>query len=831
LRRLLKLALWGVMTCAILATSALGAFWWYIVRDLPQINSLRDYKPKLITRILARDGSEIGSIAEERRIVVPIESIPNHVRDAFIASEDNHFYEHQGLDYGGIVRATWANLRAGHTVQGGSTITQQVAKTFLLSSERSYRRKLQDMVLALRIEQALDKNDILYLYLNQIYLGSGAYGVEAAAQTYFGKSAKDLSVAEAAVIVGVVPAPGKWTPRRSPKLARKRQELVLRRMQEEHFIDPAQYRAALAEKLVYASQRTTPLEEASKCYVEEVRRWLTERYGEERVMTGGLTVQTSLDPEQQIAAYRAVRKGLRAHSRRAGYRGPNRNVPPSEWNQVLEEIAAERPPTPLPGDGTRRKALVTAVNDKAQEIVLALGPKREIHWGLADVQWARKPDPTQDSAMAALTHVSDALHAGDLVTVERLEDDKNGNARYGLFQEPEAEGALLALEVATGNVTAMIGGYEFERSQFNRAVQARRQPGSSFKPFIYAEALRRGYTPASIVYDTPMVFEDDFGTWKPKNYTFSFSGPITVREALANSKNISTIKILQSVGVQPVVERARAMGVRSELEPNLSLALGSSAVTLAELVRAYAAFPAGGRLLEPVYVREVRSRDGDLLDSNISLLTERPAPYGEGGARTGGANLRGPFTAVAQGPPNSEPASAQPSPSGTQDPLPIPEGYALDPQTAYLMVDMMRAVVEEGTGQRVKALGRLVAGKTGTTNELYDAWFIGYSPSIVAGAWVGYDNIASLGANETGARAASPIFIDFMRVALQSEPKDLSFPVPPGIEFYRIDKKTGLLARGGQEAIFQPFREGTQPTEYEATSAGAPRPTRAPRLD
>jgi penicillin-binding protein 1A len=834
LRRLVRIALACVAVASLFALLTLGAFWWYIVRDLPQITSLRDYKPKLITRILAADGTEIGSLSEERRIVVPIETIPDHVLQAFVASEDDRFYEHKGIDYGGIVRAMLANLRAGGIKQGGSTITQQVAKTFLLSSDRSYIRKVKDMILAMRIEKFLDKNEILYLYVNQIYLGSGAYGIEAAAREYFGKHASDLTLAEAAVIVGVVPAPSKYTPRRAPKRAKERQELVLRRMREERFIDDADYRAAVAEPLILVPEITTTAEVAGKYFVEEARRWSVGRYGEEKVLTGGLVIQTTMDIAQQVAAWQSVRRGLRAHSRRVGYKGALKNVPRDGWKAAIEEIGAEPLERPKPGEGSHRKALVTAVDDAKKSATIALAPDREARLQLADMKWARKPDAALDGAGTAIGKVSQALAPGDLIEVEVLARDPDGTLRYGLYQEPPAEGALLAMEVNTGKVPAMIGGYDFDRSQFNRALQARRQPGSAFKPFIYAEALRHGFTPATIVYDTPMVFEDDLGTWKPKNYTYSFSGPITIREALAKSKNISTIKILQSIGVQPVIERVRALGIQSELEPNLALALGSSGVTLAELVRAYAAFPSGGKLLDPVFISEVKDRSGKVLDANVSLLGGAPEPWAD-------------QETVAVDPEPTEPASAtgqvfasvaMPPSSTTGEagaPIEIPPGHAIDPQSAYLMVDMMRAVVEEGTGQRAKALGRPIAGKTGTTNDLYDAWFVGYSPTIVTGTWVGYDTVASLGANETGSRAAAPIFVDFRKVALQNEPRGTSFPVPPGIEFHRIDKTTGLLARGGEEGIFQPFRAGTQPTEYDpettSTPEGGTRTIRAPRLD
>jgi penicillin-binding protein 1A len=778
---------------AVVAWAALYAL---ILRDLPEIQSLRDYEPNLITRVLAHDGQEVAQIYRERRIVVPIEDMPEHLVRAFIAAEDDAFYEHEGLDYLGIARAAFANLRAGRVRQGGSTITQQVAKTFLLSSQRTYVRKIKDMVLAMRIEGSLNKNEILYLYLNQIYLGSGAYGVEAAAQTYFGKPVSELDLAESALIAGLVPAPSLYTPFRSLENALRRQRFVLGRMLDQEFVTEEEAAEAELQELVFYERKRPEIASAAAFFVEEVRRYLVEKYDEELVLTGGLSVRTSLDVDKQIAAAKAVRAGLRAHAERSGYRGPLERLEEVAFEEKLVELGENHDPE-NEREGTIVPALVLEVDDKAERIRLAFGPERETTLGLDDVEWARKPDPNLDGAYTKLSRVSEALEPGWLVELERTGEDASGAPTYGLYAEPEAEGALIAFDLETGAVEAMTGGYSFSRSQFNRAVQMKRQPGSAFKPLIYAAALERGYTPATIVHDTPIVYEDsETGlVWKPGNYSDKFYGPITMREALAHSRNIATIKILRDIGVPPVLQLARAVGIDEKLEPNLGLALGASEVTLAQLVRAYATFGANGRRIEPKFVLEVLDRDGNLLEADVPLLLSGEEEDGE-------VSLPGDLVTEIR-------AQVDRDDRGS-----LPPGYGVDPITAYLMTDLLRAVVEEGTGRRVRALGRPMAGKTGTTNDLHDAWFIGYSPQTVAGVWVGYDQARPLGRNEAGSRAASPIFIDYMREALANEPKR-DFEVPTsGIVFARIDPKTGLVARSGDGvAVFQPFREGTAPAD------------------
>jgi penicillin-binding protein 1A len=814
------------LAVALVASVAVGAVVYSVVfSDLPEIYSLHDYRPNLITRVRAADGTVIGEISMERRVVVPIERVPEYLVQAFIAAEDDAFYEHEGLDYPSIMRAAWTNLKAGGVRQGGSTITQQVAKTFLLSSDRTFVRKLKDMVLAREIEQHLQKNEILYLYLNQIYLGSGAYGVEAAAQRYFDRPVEELTLAQAAVIAGVVPAPSRYSPRVSMELSRKRQEFVLRRMLAQGFITQDDHDTALAEEIVLARPEPSDTPSAVAYFHEEVRRYLVARYGENEVKTGGLDVVTTLDLAAQLDAHRALRLGLRNHDRRRGYRGASRQVPEEEWPLALEELTEAR-------EGRDEylglvvEGLVTEVDDAAGSARVALGGDVETSLPFEAVKWARKPDPDWDGAITRLTKVSQALQPGDLIRLERTGEITPESAEvelpagedgdqplpvptYALFQEPQAEGALFSMEVATGRVQALSGGFSFFRSQFDRATQMRRQPGSAFKPIVYATALRVGYTPATIVYDTPIVYRDASTgfTWKPGNYSDKFYGPITLRHALAKSRNVATVKVLRDIGIPPVIRMARALGIERDLEPNLSLGLGSSEVTLAELVRAYATFASGGRRVEPIFILEIRDRDGELLEENVRLFDALELAVREG------EELEPPNLSDDEVRERILEQLRQEVDRG-DDPNSPPPGYGLDPVTAFLMTDMLQAVVRDGTGWRAKALDRPTAGKTGTTNDLKDAWYIGFSPKVVAGVWVGYDTAANLGKNETGSRAASPIWVDYAS-RVMGRNRRIEFKVPDtGVVFARIDAATGKIACAGDEkAIFQPFREGTVPSE------------------
>ncbi|HKC49359.1 MAG TPA: PBP1A family penicillin-binding protein [Myxococcota bacterium] len=821
MRRLLKIAVALAVLGAVTTIVGVTLFYAVVLRDLPEINKLEDYRPNLITRVLDVDGNEVASFAKERRVVVPIEQIPKPVVEAFIAAEDGSFYEHTGLDYGGILRAAFTNFIEGRKAQGASTITQQVAKTFLLSPERSYTRKLKDMVLARRIEKALSKNDILYLYLNQIYFGAGAYGVEAASQTYFGKSARELQVNEAALLAGLVPRPAEWNPHVDPEMARRKQLLVLHRMVEQRFLAPEQHDMWAAQPMIFAKPHWQERDSATAFFVEEVRRYLMQHFGGDEVLTGGLTVHTTLDVTQQIDAWRAVRRGLREHDRRMGYRGPLRNVPEKDWAGARAEIAAANAAVLEPAEEELRQGLVIALDDKAQKVTLALGPEPDDRatLGLADVNWAAAPDPARDGMYPHVTRVSQALHKGDVVLLERGADGKT----WSLYQKPLAEGALLAVDLEKSELKAVVGGYSFAASEFDRALQSRRQPGSAFKPIVYAAALARGFTGATIVHDTAVVYDDDANgfAWKPENYSEDFFGPITLRTALAKSRNAATIRVLSDIGLAPVQGMAKALGIESPMEMNLGLALGNSEVTLGELVRAYTAFATGGKVIDPVFVLEVRDRNGRVLAQNVHLLeaSKEPLtpPVGEGADESAGP---GPDLDRVM-----EKLRAEVEGKTTPG---LPEGYHLDPIDAYLMTDMLRAVVDEGTGTKVKALGRPVAGKTGTTNDLRDAWFIGYTPELAAGVWIGYDAARNLGKNETGGRTAAPVFLEYMKKALEQRPVQ-EFSVPEGVVFARVDRATGLLAPSGDEnAIFMPFREGAAPTEVSPTQNGdaAARPLR-----
>ncbi len=833
MKRLVQVAL----ALGVLAITGAGfgvaLFYAFVLRDLPDIRSLDDYHPNLITRVYAADGTVIGEFYTERREIVPIERIPQFVVHAFIAIEDDAFYTHEGLDYPGIARAAWRNLVAGGVKQGGSTITQQVAKTFLLTSERTWVRKLRDMVLARRIEQHLDKNEILHLYLNQIYLGSGAYGVQAAAKTYFGKPVEALSIAEAALIAGVVPAPSRYSPFANPERARQRQLTCLRRMQEEGFLSAEDTQRAIDEPWHLAAPRSEPAVLASAYFAEEVRRYLYERFGSDLVLNGGLAVRTSLDPALQQTAWRAVRRGLREHDRRRGFRGPLRTVPEAERPAALEALARDNPPEPW-ADETRLSALVLSVDDARGTARLGLGGAREIELSLDDVAWAAPPNPELDGLNRKISKISSALPPGYVVEVEKtgMRAREAGAAPapvFALYQEPEAQGALFSLELESGRVRALVGGYDYRDSEFDRALQSRRQPGSAFKPIVYAAALDRGWTPARIVLDTPVVYDDPATgqSWKPENYTEEFYGPITLREALAQSRNVATIRLLQDLGLPPALEMAGRLGLPAQqLGSNLSLALGTSEVTLGELVRAYAILAANGRWIEPVFISEVRDRDGNVLEKDVPLLRRRAtAADAEGNP----AEPNGAADVLTLDDVLEKLRGGAASANGT---TPLPPGHVVDPVTAYLITDMMKAVIEDGTGRRARELGRPLAGKTGTTNDTIDAWFIGASPQIATGAWIGYDQVRTLGKNETGARAALPMWIEYMRAALEPYPP-VDFSQPEGVVVVRIDKKSGLLAASdASETLFQPFRDGTQPTEFPSTAAAGSEGTGAPpRLD
>jgi len=742
----------------------------YFMRGLPEIDILKHYQPNVVTKVFSKDGDLIGEFYVERRVVVPIDSMPEHLVKAFIAAEDAQFFEHEGVSYISIIRAFYKNLTAGKIVQGGSTITQQVARSFFLTPEKKVSRKIKEIIMAYRIESNLDKEEILNLYLNQIYLGNGAYGVQAAAQTYFGKDVSELTVAESALLAGLPKAPSKYSPYADEKLAKQRQEYVLSRMVEEGFISAETEAEALGEGFVLAPDEEKSLWVGSY-FTEHVRRHLEEKYGWDLLYRGGLNIYTTLDVKLQKAANEAVDRGLRDFDKRRGYRGPVRVLSTAEEVDAFrEEIDRKLERRPLEPDDVIL-GVITAVDKKLKTLRVDVGSRQGVIKD-RELRWARTYNPEGESDGKRVEDPIRLFNTGDVIEV-RVRDvplEPASPLSLALEQAPQAEAALLAMEPETGYVRAMVGGSGFSKTQFNRAVQALRQPGSAFKPIIYSAALDGNYTPATVVMDTPLVFDGEISEakWRPRNYDERFGGPTTVRKAIAKSRNVVTIKVLKDIGVAKAVDNARRLGITSPLAKDLSLALGSSAVTLQEMTTAFATFANLGRRPEPLFITYVTDKDGNVLEENDPLLTE-----------------------------------------------------ALSPETSFVMTKMLEGVIESGTAMRARSLGRPAAGKTGTTNNLNDAWFLGYVPGLVAGSWIGYDEERELGERETGSRAALPIWLDFMKKATADMPVR-NFDVPDGVEFARIDPETGLLAGPyTEEAIFEVFKSGTAPTEVSTRQAKA----------
>ncbi len=773
--RILLLTAGGLLVT--MALCLLGAYL-YVSARLPKVDTLADYRPPVITRILGDDGSLIAELYRERRILVPVSAMPRQLIEAFVAAEDSKFFHHQGLDLGSIARAALKNLRAGGIVQGGSTITQQVAKSLLLTPERKFSRKFKEAILAWRMEQHLTKEEILYLYLNQIYLGHGAYGVQAAAENYFAKNVEDLTLAECAILAGLPQAPSRYSPYRHLKRAKDRQRYVLERMAHEGYIPAEAAAQALTEELVI-HPRSKPQVPGAAYFTEQVRRYLEQTFGSEQTLTGGLEVHTTMNLAMQQAAQQAVRHNLRNHDRRQGYRGPLRTLSKDQQELFLTEQAVAWPEAPPVGE--RLEGLL--IKGGKQDLVVRIGsftgliPRKDIAWA-GNLQVLAQGQPVKVDSDKKLVK----LPVGSVLLVEVVQPLTNGKLGLALAQEPEAQAALVALDPRSGEVKAMVGGYDFSQSQFNRAIQAKRLPGSAFKPLIYAAALDKGYTPATIVLDTPLIYREkgeqgQVKEWKPKNYRGSFSGPTSLRRALARSYNVVTIKILQDIGVRYAIGYASKLGIESPLTADLTLALGSSAISPLELATAYSVFANGGVRFTPNYISRVVDRHGRVLES------VDPADFPEG-------------------------------PADQQQLIRNPTERVISPETAYLITNLMESVVQNGTGFRAKALGRPAAGKTGTTNDQKDAWFAGYVPQLIAVSWTGYDQERSLGKNETGSRAAAPAWVEFMKQSLKGVPRQ-HFPVPDAIEFRPIDPETGLLApEDGSEVIFEAFASGTAPTRY-----------------
>lgn len=749
----------------LLGAGTFGAVYIYFSRDLPKISRLEDYRPPIITTLLADDGRKIAEFSRERRKVIPLSDMPPQLIHAFVAAEDARFYVHEGIDFYSIIRAFIKNLTAGEIVQGGSTITQQVTKSFLLTPERSYQRKIKEAILAYRIDKQFTKDQILYLYLNQIYLGHGAYGVEAAAENYFSKPARQMTLAECAMLAGLPQAPSRYSPFQHPERAKTRQIYVLNRMIKEGFITGEAAEEAIREPLDIAGRRNLFAEKVPH-YTEHARRELIAMFDADKVYTEGYTVHTRVNIDMQDMARRAVEKGLRSLDKRQGYRGPIDRLPPEQIETFSRDLQSELELASLEA-GAITQGVVIDVDDEANAVSVRIGNARGTLL-LADMRWARPPDPDVEYTARRVTRPGSVLSVGDVILVRiKKKSDDGAHWMLALEQTPEVQAALLCMEAETGAIKAMMGGRDFFESQFNRAIQSRRQPGSAFKPIIYAAALDKGFTVATGIVDSPIVFEDrqtDI-VWKPENYDKTFHGLTLFREGLIFSRNIITVKILREIGIGYAIDYARKLGITSHLDRDLSLSLGSSGLSLLELVNAYSVFANQGVLIPPCFISKIEDRDGNVIYECL----------------------------------------AEPEP-------------VIEESTAYIITHLMEEVVKSGTGRRVRALNRPVAGKTGTTNNLNDAWFVGYTPEYIAGVWVGFDDRKPLGKNETGARAASPIWLDFMQQALEGKPIRV-FPVPDSVVFAKIDKDSGLLpVPESTRTIFECFKEGTAPRQYSKRS-------------
>lgn len=812
--RFLGLLFTGFVLAAVTAAGLIAWGVLYFGRDLPDYSQLADYRPAVATRVHAGDGRLLAEFASEKRVFVPIEAIPKRVVRAFVSAEDQNFFKHQGVDWLAVARAMVTNVRMlaeDRRPIGASTITQQVTRHFLLSNELSYQRKIKEWLLAYRIEQAMSKDRILELYLNEIFLGNRAYGVAAAALNYFDKPLDELTIAEAAFLASLPKAPDRYFRERFRDDAIARRNYVIGRMQEDGYITPEEAQAAVAEPLTFRTGRDAEFVKADY-FVEEVRRELARMYGEETLYKGGLSVRTTLEPELQGAARKALRDGLKSLDRRSGWRGPVARLDGFEgWR---DRLAAVRPPA---GAEDWPLAAVLEVVDAEARIGFADGSRGSIP--LDELRWARRAEKGEIVG-PAVKSAKDALAPGDVVMVERLSEKKDA---YALRQIPEVQGALVAIDPHTGRVLAMVGGFSSDISVFNRATQAQRQPGSAFKPFVYLAALDHGFTPSTLVLDAPFSLDQGpgLGKWRPSNFTDRFYGPTPLRVGIEKSRNVMTVRLAQYIGMDAVVDVARRFGITDNLPPQLSMALGAGETTVMRLTAAYAMLVNGGRRITPSIIDRVQDHTG----RTVFRHDDRPCD-GCAGLPWMDAEPTGDTFAVQrlQAARTSAPASGTAqvaSPVAMPVPVvPDTREQIADPRTVYQVVSMLEGVVQRGTAVRLRELGKPLAGKTGTTNDSMDAWFVGFSPDLVVGVFVGYDQPRSLGDRETGSSVAVPIFRDFMQVALKNAPAT-PFRVPPGLRLVRVDPETGRpAATGNRKAIWEAFVPGTEPTGDQSVLDG-----------
>lgn len=797
--------LFGIGTVAFIAVAAVAA--WYVseqAKDLPNYEVLAQYEPPVMTRIHASDGALMAEFAKERRLFLPSQAIPDLIKSAFLSAEDKTFYSHKGIDPMGIARAAWVNIEnrvsgRQRRLVGASTITQQVAKNFLLTADQKFERKIQEVLLSLRIEATYSKEKILELYLNEIYLGLGAYGVGAASLVYFDKSVNELTLSEAAYLAALPKAPNNYNPYTDKERAIGRRNWVIDRMVANGVVAIEDGEKAKAEDLVVHLRTSAPQLFASEYFAEDVRRELLKLYGAKGLYEGGLSVRTTLDPYLQVKAREALHTGLLDFDRKRGWRGPHDKLPgKDEWGKELANISRL---SDLP------EWTIAVVRDMDETgATVGLQPELLPSGALSkDRVTARVPFETMKWARWAkgerqgrpVEKPSDILTVGDVIFVE-AQDRSRPDTDYSLQQVPEIEGAIIAMDPYTGRVLSMVGGFSFSDSQFNRASQAERQPGSAFKPFVYAAALDNGYTPSSVILDAPIEIDQggSLGIWKPKNYNEKFYGPSTLRVGIERSRNAMTVRLAQDMGMPLVSEYARRFGLYDNLSPVLAMSLGAGETTALRMVAAYSVLANGGRKIEPTLIDRIQDRYGKTVFKHDRRICE--------GCDAGTwAN--------------------QPEPTLIDE-----REQVLDPMTAYQVTSMLEGVVQHGTGTAVKSVGKPIAGKTGTTNDEKDAWFVGYAPDLVVGVYLGYDTPRAMGKGNTGGIIAAPIFAQFVSEALRGKPA-IEFRVPEGLTLIPIDRRTGLRSAANDEGtILEAFKPGTAPPSqtdiigYSEALNGAP---------
>jgi penicillin-binding protein 1A len=772
---------------ALVAAAGVAVYIGAVTKDLPDYEVLARYEPPVTTRVHASDGALMGEFARERRLYLPIQAVPDRVKAAFLSAEDKNFYTHPGVDITGLVRAVVTNVQnvgSGRRPVGASTITQQVAKNFLLDSSVTYDRKIREMILSFRIEQAYSKDRILELYLNEIFFGLGAYGIAGAALTYFDKSVNELTVAESAYLAALPKGPSNYHPFRNTERAIERRNWVIDQMVANGYVEPEEAEKAKASSLGVTPRRGGTYLFAGEYFTEEVRRAIISRYGEDALYEGGLSVRTTLDPEMQVVARKALQNGLIRYDTLRGYRGPLTSIDVSgDWGVPLGEVEG------LSDVPEWRLAVVLAASEEGLDV--GLQPSRQASGALVEeretafvskenMSWALRY--TADGKRLKADSPAEVLEAGDVVFVEKVEaSGEETDVGWALRQVPEVSGGMVAMDPHTGRVLAMVGGFSYAESEFNRATQAYRQPGSSFKPFVYAAALDNGYTPASVVLDAPISIRIGNEVWEPKNYGGGSAGPSTLRAGIERSRNLMTVRLANDMGMSLVAEYAERFGVYDKMLPVLAMSLGSGETTVMRMVSAYSIMANGGKHIVPSLIDRIQDRYGKTVFKHDQRQCE-------------GCNA------------TDWDGQAEPELVDNSD-------QVLDPMTAYQITSMMEGVVQRGTATTIAELGYPIAGKTGTTNDEKDAWFVGYTPDLVVGVYMGYDQPRHMGKGSTGGGLAAPIFKEFMAEVLKDR-RPVDFRVPEGMKMIAVDRKSGMRAsEGASGAIMEAFKPGTGPAD------------------